>query len=55
MVLPHDNGLPPISKHVKTYLETLNWEALPHLPYSPDIGPFNYYLFRLTAHGLPVQ
>ena len=36
----------------KTYLETLNWEVLPHPAYSPDIAPSDYYLFRSIAHGL---
>ena len=35
--------------------ETLKWEVLPHSPYSPDIAPSNYYLFRSMAHGLADQ
>ena len=37
---------------VKTYLETLDWGMLPRPPYSPDIAPSNYYLFRLMSHTL---
>ena len=52
-VIPqHDNARPHIAKPVKTYLETLKWEVLPHLPYSPDIAPFDYYLFRSMSHSL---
>jgi len=40
---------------VKTYLETLNWEVLPHPPYLPDIAPSDYHLFRSMAHGLSEQ
>ena len=40
---------------VKTYLESLKWEVLPHSPYSPDIAPSEYYLFRSMAHGLAAQ
>ena len=40
---------------VKTYLETLKWEVLLHPPYSPDIAPSDYYLFRSMAHGLVDQ
>ncbi|KAG5324999.1 MOS1T transposase, partial [Pseudoatta argentina] len=41
-----------VAKPVKTYLETLKWEVLPHPPYSPDIAPSNFHLFRSMAHGL---
>ena len=55
VILQHDNAPPHVVKPVKTYLETLKWEVLPHLPYSPDIAPSNYYLFRSMAHGLADQ
>ena len=31
------------------------WEVLPYPPYSPDIAPSDYYLFRSMAHGLADQ
>ncbi|KAG5325192.1 MOS1T transposase, partial [Pseudoatta argentina] len=52
VILLHDNARPHIAKPVKTYLETLKWEALPHPPYSPDIAPSDFHLFRSMAHGL---
>ena len=55
MILQHDNARPDVAKPVKTYLETLKWEILPHPPYSPDIAPSDYYLFRSMAHGLADQ
>ena len=55
MILQHDNARPYVAKSVKTYLETLKWEVLPHPPYSPDIAPSDYYMFRSMAHGLPDQ
>ena len=55
MILQHDNARPNVAKSVKTYLQTLKWEVLPHPPYSPDIAPSGYYLFRSMAHGLADQ
>ena len=52
VTLQHDNARPHVAKPVKTDLETLKWEVLTHLPYSPDIAPSDYYLFRSMAHGL---
>jgi len=55
VILQHDNARPHVAQSVKTYLETLKWEVLPHPPYSPDIAPSDYYLFRSMAHGLAEQ
>jgi len=52
IILLHDNARPHVAAPVKTYLETLKWEVLPHPPYSPDIAPSDYYLFRSMTHGL---
>ena len=54
-ILQHENARPHVAKPVKTYLETLKWEVLLHPPYSPDIAPSDYYLFRSMAHGLADQ
>ena len=55
VILQHDNTRPHVAKPVKTYLETLKWEMLPHPPYSPDIAPSDYNLFRSMGHGLADQ
>ena len=55
VILQHDNARPHVAKPVKTYLETLKWEVLPHPPYSPDIAPSDYHLFRSMTHGLAEQ
>ena len=55
MIVQHDNARPQVAKLVKAYLETLNWKVLPHPPYSPDIAPSKYYLFRSISHDLADQ
>ena len=55
VILQHDSDRHHAAKPVKTYLETLKLEVLPHPPYSPDIAPSDYYLFRSIAHGLADQ
>ena len=55
VILQHNNARPHVAKPVKTYLETLKWEVLPHPPYFSDIAPSDYYLFRSFAHGLADQ
>ncbi|KAG5308502.1 MOS1T transposase, partial [Pseudoatta argentina] len=52
VILLHDNARPHVAKPVKTYLETLKWEVLPHPLYSPDIAPSDFHVFRSMAHGL---
>ncbi|KAG5324977.1 MOS1T transposase, partial [Pseudoatta argentina] len=52
VIMLHDNARPHVAKPVKTYLETLKWKVLPHPPYSPDIAPSDFHLFRSMAHGL---
>ena len=52
MILQHDNARSHVAESVKTYLETLKSEVLPHSPYSPDITPSDYYLFRSMVHSL---
>ncbi|VVC34836.1 Ribonuclease H-like domain,Transposase, type 1,Winged helix-turn-helix DNA-binding domain, partial [Cinara cedri] len=55
VILQHDNAQPHVAQVVKTYLETLKWDVLPHSPYSPDLAPSDYYLFRSMQHGLADQ
>ena len=55
VILQHNNACCYIARPVKTYLETLQWEVLLRPPYSPDVAPSDYHLFRSMAHGLAYQ
>jgi histone-lysine N-methyltransferase SETMAR len=33
-------------------IKELNWEILDHPPYSPDLAPYNYHLFRSFQNHL---
>ncbi|UYV84175.1 hypothetical protein LAZ67_X001428 [Cordylochernes scorpioides] len=55
MMNKDNKARPHASVPFKTHLETLKWEVLPHPPYSPDIAPSDYYLFRSMKHNLADQ
>ena len=48
----HDNARPHIAKLTQMKLRSLDWTVLPHPPYSPDLAPSDYHLFRSLAHYL---
>ncbi|KAK2578993.1 hypothetical protein KPH14_012652 [Odynerus spinipes] len=45
-ILLHDNTRPHKALITVDKLTSLQYEILPHPPYSPDILPTDYYLFR---------
>jgi len=47
LIFLHDNAPSHMSTMVQNYLETLNWEVLPHPAYSPDLAPSDYHLFSM--------
>lgn len=55
VIFQHDNARPHVARIVKDTLEALQWDILPHPPYSPDIAPSDYHLFRSISHGLSEQ
>jgi [histone H3]-lysine36 N-dimethyltransferase SETMAR len=46
ILLLYDNARPHVVKKTQMNLMELDWEVLPHPPYSPDIAPSDYHLFR---------
>jgi histone-lysine N-methyltransferase SETMAR len=48
----HDNAKPHTANLTKKKLKALKWEVLPHAPYSPDLAPTDYHLFRSLQHFL---
>jgi histone-lysine N-methyltransferase SETMAR len=45
-ILLHDNARPHVGKVVLKKLNELGYEVLPHPPYSPDLAPTDYHLFK---------
>ncbi|GFT07245.1 histone-lysine N-methyltransferase SETMAR [Trichonephila clavipes] len=46
VVFHQDNSRPLTSLVTRQKLLQLEWDTMPHLPYSPDLAPLDYYLFR---------
>lgn len=48
----HDNARPHVSKIARQKIMELGWTLVPHPPYSPDLAPTDYHLFRSLSHHL---
>ncbi|GFW70566.1 histone-lysine N-methyltransferase SETMAR [Trichonephila clavipes] len=46
VVFHQDNARPPTSLVTRQKLLQLEWDTMPHPPYSSDLAPSDYYLFR---------
>ena len=46
VIFHHDNATSHTSLATRQKLLRLIWEVMLHLPYSPDLAPSDYYLFR---------
>ena len=55
VIFQHDNSRPHVARSVKDTLEALRWEVLPHPPYSPDVAPSDFHLFRSMQSALSEQ
>ncbi|EYC28205.1 hypothetical protein Y032_0008g4 [Ancylostoma ceylanicum] len=53
--LLHDNARPHLASTTRRQLEELGWTTVPHPPYSPDLTPSDYHLFRSLKNFLAGQ
>jgi hypothetical protein len=54
----HDNAHLHLGKLVSDLLSKYEWEVLPHVPYSTDMSPLDFYLFHklkepMCGHRFP--
>ncbi|GFT74370.1 histone-lysine N-methyltransferase SETMAR [Trichonephila clavipes] len=52
IVFHHDNARLHTAMVTQQKLNVLGWEVLGHPPYSPDIAPSVYYLFKYVQNYL---
>ncbi|GFT91492.1 histone-lysine N-methyltransferase SETMAR [Trichonephila clavipes] len=52
VVFHQDNARPHTSLATRQNLLQLEWDTMPHPPYSPDLAPSDYYLFRSVQNFL---
>ena len=55
VILQMDNARPHVAKLTRSKIHDLGWEILPHPPYSPDLAPSDYYLFRTLNNEIGGQ
>jgi hypothetical protein len=48
------NARPHTTNMTKAAIQELDWEILPHPPYSPDVAPSDYHLLRSLSNNLDV-
>jgi transposase len=53
VILQHDNARPHTANMIKAAIQELDWEILPHPPYSPELALSDYQLFRSLSNNLP--
>ncbi|GFX82675.1 dnaJ homolog subfamily C member 13 [Trichonephila clavipes] len=52
VLLFHDNARSHTSRATRDLIESFGWEVLDHAPYSPDLSPSDFHLFRCLRHRL---
>lgn len=55
VLLLHDNARPHNSQKTRDLIDSFGWEVLDHAPYSPDLAPSDFHLFRYLKHHLGGQ
>jgi histone-lysine N-methyltransferase SETMAR len=46
LLLHHDNARPDTARATQERIQELQWELLEHRPYTPDLAPSDFNLFR---------
>ncbi|CAK9818965.1 Histone-lysine N-methyltransferase SETMAR [Anthophora quadrimaculata] len=52
VVFQHDHARPHVFIQSRQKLLQLGWDVLPHPPYSPDLVPSDFHLFRFLQNFL---
>ncbi|KAL1139104.1 hypothetical protein AAG570_009164 [Ranatra chinensis] len=52
IVFHHDNARPHTTLQTRQKLQERGWEVLPNPPYSPDLAPSDFHLFRSLQNSL---
>jgi hypothetical protein len=52
VILQHDNARLHTANMAKAAIQKLDWEIFPHSPYSPNLAPSDYHLFRALPNNL---
>jgi hypothetical protein len=52
VILQHGNARKHTANTTKAAIQELDWEILPHRPYSPELSPSDYHLFCSLSNNL---